>query len=171
MAQGSVDTMYRRFVALVAQSRHKTPAQVDGIAQGRVWDGGTARQNGLVDRFGGLEDAIAEAARLARIDPDSARPYYIEKEPDKVVAFLEQFMQDEEDISDGEARNAQARDWLGRQALLQQIWAQQMVSDVRGMIGGSAIRAACLECRGYAPPRPLTQEDRGVLAMLMAKLW
>jgi protease-4 len=171
MAQGSVENMYRRFVTLVAQSRRKTPEQVDGIAQGRVWDGGTARQNGLVDRFGGLEDAIAEAARLAKVDPADARPYYIEKAPDKIVAFLEQFMQEEEDAAGGDARSAQARDWLGRQALLQQQWAQQMVADVRGMMGGSAIRATCLECRGYAPPRPLTQEDRGVLAMLMAKIW
>ena len=45
------------------------PARVDEIGQGRVWDGGTARQLGLVDRFGSLDDAIAEAARRAKIDP------------------------------------------------------------------------------------------------------
>ena len=47
------------------ESRHKTPQQVDQIAQGRVWDGGTAHQIGLVDGFGGMEDAIAKAAQLA----------------------------------------------------------------------------------------------------------
>ena len=40
-------------VGLVAQARHKTPDQIDAIAQGRIWDGGTARQIGLVDEFGG----------------------------------------------------------------------------------------------------------------------
>ena len=39
------------------------PARVNEIAQGRVWDGGTAHQLGLVDRFGNLNDAVAEAAR------------------------------------------------------------------------------------------------------------
>ena len=50
--------------------------------QGRVWDGGTARQLGLVDRFGSLDDAVAEAARRANLDPADARTVYLEKEPD-----------------------------------------------------------------------------------------
>ena len=57
--------MYGRFLSIVAQSRHKTPQQVDQIAQGRVWDGGTAHQLGLVDAFGGINEAIAKAAQLA----------------------------------------------------------------------------------------------------------
>ena len=44
-----------------------TPEQVNEIGQGRVWDGGTALQLHLVDKFGGLQDAIAEAAR--RVSP------------------------------------------------------------------------------------------------------
>jgi protease-4 len=169
MAQGSVENMYRRFVTLVAQSRGKTPQQVDGIAQGRVWDGGTARQIGLVDRFGGIEDAIAEAARLARLDPETARPFYIEKEPDKFTAFIAQWMEDQDDA--GQRTAGTATDWLGRQALLQRQWALQAVADVRGLIEGSAIRASCLECRGYTPPRPLAPEDKGLIALLLGRLW
>ena len=49
-------------------SRHKTPQQVDQIAQGRVWDGGTAHQIGLVDAFGGIgrRDRQGRAARRPR---------------------------------------------------------------------------------------------------------
>ena len=54
-------------LGIVAAARHKTPQQVDQIAQGRVWDGGTARQLGLVDGFGGMSDAIAKAAQLANL--------------------------------------------------------------------------------------------------------
>src|SRR5206468_672731 len=65
LLQTGVDSMYGRFLGIVAASRHKTPQQIDQIAQGRVWDGGTARQIGLVDGFGGLDEAIAKAAQLA----------------------------------------------------------------------------------------------------------
>ena len=67
MIQTGVESTYRRFLGIVAASRHKSPADVDKIAQGRVWDGGTARQIGLVDGFGGMSEAIAKAAELAKL--------------------------------------------------------------------------------------------------------
>ena len=66
--QSAIEQGYGRFVGLVAQSRKMTPERVDEIAQGRVWVGGVAHQLKLVDRFGGLDAAIAEAAR-----PEEAR--------------------------------------------------------------------------------------------------
>ena len=68
LIQAGVDSVYRRFLAIVAAARKKSVADVDRIAQGRVWDGGTARQLGLVDQFGGLDEAIAKAAALAKTD-------------------------------------------------------------------------------------------------------
>ena len=44
-----------------------TVAQIDSIGQGRVWSGVDAKHIGLVDEFGGLEDAIKEAAKLAKL--------------------------------------------------------------------------------------------------------
>src|SRR3982751_5913673 len=67
LIQTGVEAMYARFLNIVAAARHKTPQQVDQIAQGRVWDGGTARQIGLVDGFGGMTEAIAKAAQLANL--------------------------------------------------------------------------------------------------------
>jgi protease IV len=71
--QTGVENIYTRFLALVAASRKLPPEKVAEIAQGRVWDGGTARQLGLVDAFGSLDDAVAEAAKRAKIAPDNVR--------------------------------------------------------------------------------------------------
>ncbi|MDB5661906.1 MAG: serine protease, partial [Sphingomonas bacterium] len=91
LIQTGIDTTYRRFTGLVAQARHMTPAGVDRIGQGRIWDGATAQRIGLVDGFGGLEAAVAEAARLARVDPKRIRPVFIEEEPSFAAKILESF--------------------------------------------------------------------------------
>ncbi|WP_070157554.1 signal peptide peptidase SppA [Sphingobium phenoxybenzoativorans] len=166
IAQAGVAQIYTRFVGLVAESRKRTPEEIDAIAQGRVWDGGTARQNGLVDQFGGLEDAIADAAKRAKIDPAKARPYYIEKEPDMLAQFVQNLLDDS-----GQEQVKIPADWLGRQAFLQRMWAMQAVRDVRGLIEGSAVRAACLECAAYGPPKvPSRAEQRSFMAMLLSWL-
>ncbi|MAN13043.1 MAG: signal peptide peptidase SppA [Pseudomonadota bacterium] len=163
--QLGVEDIYRRFVGLVARARNKTPQQIDAIAQGRVWDGGTARQIGLVDRFGGLEDAIAEAARRAKLDPAKARAYRIEKAPDPWTEWLEALAERESDDATA------PRDMLARQAWAQRGWALQAVSDVRALVSGAGVRADCLECRGYgAPRRPRPADDAGMMATLAA-LW
>jgi protease-4 len=58
---------YHYFLQLVAQSRHLTISQVDDVAQGRVWTGTQAVQRKLVDKIGGLDDALTEAKVLAKI--------------------------------------------------------------------------------------------------------
>ncbi|MBL8734519.1 MAG: signal peptide peptidase SppA [Planctomycetes bacterium] len=68
--QGSVDEIYARFLANVAGSRHKTVEQVDNIAGGRVWSGQQAVDNGLVDRIGGLDDALAMVREQAKVGAD-----------------------------------------------------------------------------------------------------
>lgn len=74
--QASVDSAvtrsYRRFVDKVARARGLTPAAADSVAQGRLWLGEEAVRFGLVDRIGGLEDAVMVARRAAGI-PDGER--------------------------------------------------------------------------------------------------
>ena len=81
MLQSSIEHGYRQFIARVAAARNLTPQRVDEIGQGRVWDGGTARQIGLVDRFGTLDDAVAEAAERARLDPENVARVYPKRSP------------------------------------------------------------------------------------------
>ena len=70
-----VEHIYNTFVTHVAEGRKMTFAQVDAIAQGRVWSGSEAVKIGLVDKIGGLKDAIAEAARIAKIKSYSTQNY------------------------------------------------------------------------------------------------
>ncbi len=70
-----VEHIYKTFVTHVATGRKMTFAQVDAIAQGRVWTGSEALKIGLVDKIGGLEDAIANAAKLAKIKTYSTQNY------------------------------------------------------------------------------------------------
>ncbi|HEU4495442.1 MAG TPA: signal peptide peptidase SppA [Flavobacterium sp.] len=65
--QESVENIYTVFVNRVAAGRKMTFAQVDAIAQGRVWTGADALKIGLVDKIGSMDDAIAAAAKLAKI--------------------------------------------------------------------------------------------------------
>ena len=63
-----VEDIYSTFLERVAKGRNMTTAQVDSIAQGRVWTGAEALQNGLVDKLGSLDDAIKIAANMAEIE-------------------------------------------------------------------------------------------------------
>jgi len=63
--QRMVDWIYAEFVAKVAEGRKLTAEQVEAIAQGRVWSGREALARGLVDEIGGLEAAVAHAAKRA----------------------------------------------------------------------------------------------------------
>ncbi len=68
--QKIVDRIYDRFITKVANSRKLPKNKVQEIAQGRVWSGTAAKQLGLVDEIGGLEDAVREAAKQAKLGDD-----------------------------------------------------------------------------------------------------
>jgi protease-4 len=67
VVQNLVDHIYDEFVQRVAQCRNLTTNRVDEIAQGRVWSGADALKVGLVDELGGLQQAIAAAAKEAKL--------------------------------------------------------------------------------------------------------
>ena len=79
--QAGVENGYQDFLKLVSESRGKTLEEVDHIGQGRVWDGGTARQLGLVDSLGGIEEALAEAAKRAGLAEGDYHAQYLEASP------------------------------------------------------------------------------------------
>jgi protease-4 len=150
LLQMGVEGTYRRFLALVSAARHMPATRVDQIAQGRVWDGGTARQLGLVDAFGGLDDAVAEAARRAKLDPAKAKAVWLEKEPGFADSLLAAFASKDDDDSSTNAADSFSR-IAGRPRLLM----LQAFAELERMLKGSAIQARCLECpveAGAAPP-------------------
>jgi protease-4 len=65
--QNDVDSIYRDFTSRVAAGRSKTIQYIDSIGQGRIWSGGKALELGLVDRIGGVQDALDCAARMAKL--------------------------------------------------------------------------------------------------------
>jgi protease-4 len=69
LLQITVDHNYEEFLARVAKGRSKTRESVDSIAQGRVWAGSDAKQQGLVDKLGTYDDAVKEAAARADLKP------------------------------------------------------------------------------------------------------
>jgi protease IV len=74
--QQSIEHEYRRFIGMVARARKQEVAQVDAIAQGRVWSGADAKRYGLVDELGGYQDAIDLAAELAGLGDGYEVDYY-----------------------------------------------------------------------------------------------
>lgn len=73
--QESVENIYKVFVGRVAKGRNMKFEKVDSIAQGRVWTGSDALKIGLVDKIGGMGDAIKEAAKLAKIKDYKTEDY------------------------------------------------------------------------------------------------
>lgn len=73
--QNDVDSIYHDFTSRVADGRHKNINYIDSIGQGRIWSGEKALQLGLVDRIGGVQDAVDCAARMARTSSYRLREY------------------------------------------------------------------------------------------------
>ncbi len=88
VVQESIESTYDTFLQRVSQGRNISMAEADSLAQGRVWSGVDAKQIGLIDELGNLEDAITEAAKMAELTE-----YGIKKFP-KYKSGLERFMED-----------------------------------------------------------------------------
>lgn len=93
--QESVETIYKTFVSRVAQGRKMTFNQVDAIAQGRVWSGTDALKSGLVDKIGGMDDALAYASSLVKLDdydtvsyPEFEKSFFEDLENSGFVSLL-----------------------------------------------------------------------------------
>jgi protease-4 len=158
LLQAGVKSIYRRFLGIVAQSRGKSPAEIDRVAQGRVWDGGTARQLGLVDGFGGLDEAVAKAGELAKLDEDDRSVTYL----DRPVGFTEEII--DMLASDEQDEGAAPEDAFALFGNAEMKLAQAL-ADLRAVLNGPSIQVRCLECPPVAPAR-VEKRDIGLLAGL-----
>jgi protease-4 len=161
LIQLSIENTYRRFIGLVSAARKMEPARVDQVAQGRVWDGGTARQLGLIDGFGSLDAAIAEAARRAKLDPDTAKAVYLEPEPGFVDRLFSGVAEDGQ--VPPQARDAFGLIGVGAEAML-----MRGLFDAQTILTGPAIQARCLECPSSAAP--LRKKEKASLTAWLAGL-
>ncbi len=143
--QSYIENGYGDFIERVAQSRKMTRARVDEIGQGRVWDGGTARQIGLVDQYGGLDDALAWVAKKARLDDGKWHAKYLGEEAGTGDALVRRLLLgDDADTSTG-------KDLAGLFALRQQATVAQLSDDLDRLLGVKGMQAYCLECAPVAP--------------------
>jgi len=158
LLQTGVNAMYARFLGIVAQARHKSPAEIDRIAQGRVWDGGSAHQLGLVDGFGGMDEAIAKAAQLAGLGNERGVRYL---EPPR--SFRDQLI--ETIASEEDTDSSAPQDAFALLAGQPQRQLASALVEVRSILSGPSIQARCLECPGVAPAR-LTKSDLSLLGLI-----
>lgn len=166
--QSGIEQGYRRFVGLVSQSRKLTPERVDEIGQGRVWDGGTARQLGLVDRFGNLSDAVAEAAKRANLDPAKVHALYLDKEPgwfeQLIAGFTAGSGEEEEEATPESGGDLYARIAAERRAVF-----GQALGDAKRLAMGSSMQARCLECGAFGPAATM-RADAKLIDLLLARI-
>jgi len=87
--QKNIESIYSDFVSKVSEGRKMRTGSVDSIGQGRVWSGRRAKELGLIDEMGGLEDAVKGAAELAKIDKYSIREFPVIEDPySKIISGL-----------------------------------------------------------------------------------
>lgn len=147
--QAAISNGYARFVQRVSEARKLSPQRVDEIGQGRVWLGGVAHQLRLVDRFGGLQAAIDEAAKRAKLDPAKVHAAYLEKEPSSWIAFANAVAGDDSD--DDWAEQPAGADLYARIALERRGLVSQALGDARRLTASGSVQARCLECGGFGP--------------------
>ena len=164
LIQAGVEQIYAKFLAISAQSRKKSIDEINRIAQGRVWDGGTARQLGLVDGFGDMDEAIAKAAELAKLGADERGLTYLEKKPDGWATFLAGLAED-----DDESESAPA-DALATLGPAPQNLVLRVIADVERILAGPSIQLRCLECGAYETTPPAPKPDGGWRSILLAWL-
>ena len=160
--QASVSDTYADFLERVAKARGMTTEKVDTIAQGRVWDGGTARQKGLVDQFGGIEDALAWVAGKAGIAEGEWSARYLGAGEANYDSLIRQMVS-------GDAASARVAtgggDLFAIAARQREAVLSQVLSDAVRLSGTQGIQAYCLECPTEA--RPLSQRESRSLMQLL----
>jgi protease IV len=161
--QGYVENGYADFIGRVAQSRKLSPARVDEIGQGRVWDGGTARQIGLVDQYGGLNDALEWVAQQAKLGQGEWHAKYLGDEGRTSDTLLRRLL-----IGDTARRDGGA-DLVGAFAARRQDALFKLAGDLTRITEARGMQAYCLECAPMvrtAAPRALESWLAKLLALL-----
>ncbi len=114
-------------------------SQIDTVAQGRIWDGGTARQIGLVDQFGSLDDALGWVAGQAKLGKGEWSALYLGENANPYASLIEKISGDE----DGAAPEA---DIYARIAQRQRETVLSAVAGAERLVAAQGAQAYCLGC-------------------------
>lgn len=163
LLQASVEDIYRRFTGLVAKARNLPVTRVDEIGQGRVWAGGTAHQLRLVDRFGGLDAAVAAAAKRAGLDPNNVRTVDVEVKPSLTYQLLDQFIEPREEQPQGD-------DAFAKLTRASQFRLASTLVDATRVADGATMQVRCLTCLGFSASSPDVREVKGLLGRIASVL-
>ncbi|WP_073973375.1 signal peptide peptidase SppA [Erythrobacter donghaensis] len=167
LLQTSIGGTYQDFLRLVSGARKLPVSRVDQIAQGQVWDGGTARQLGLVDEFGGLAEALEWAAAKAGAKKGEWHTVYLGEKDANYDSLIRQLVTSEA----GKARSAPAADIFALTAMRSQALGTRIARDAERLLGTRGVQAYCLTCpapldAGGIKPVAATQRPEGMLALL-----
>lgn len=100
--QQGVDDIYHDFITKVGAGRGKTVAEIDSIGQGRVWAGADAISIGLIDEFGGLDEALAYTAKLIDLPTENIETRILTtNKNDKLVEFMQSLNQEQAVVKTG----------------------------------------------------------------------
>ena len=160
--QSTIADGYSDFIKRVSDSRKLSPEQVDRIAQGRVWDGGTARQIGLVDQYGGLDTAAEWVAQKAGITDHDWHLTFLGSSEATYDTLLRSLVMPE-------AVKVPAQDVFALVSHRQSAAVSRLEHDARRLLTIRGMQAYCLEC-----PSPTRRYDDtaglGLLQKFMALL-
>ncbi|MFN3790323.1 signal peptide peptidase SppA [Massilia sp.] len=147
LVQSSINHVYSEFTTKAAQARKTTPAKIDEVGQGRVWTGAQAKERGLVDSLGGYRDALASAAKRAKLG-ENYRVDYIERPVSRIERFLNMM-----GASTAQAVNIQVRLGLLEEALPSGPMAQvaQDMAWLKDVADGRKPFAAVTHCMCGSP--------------------
>lgn len=173
LLQNSINGTYSRFLGRVSASRRMPLARVEEVAQGQVWDGGTARQIGLVDEFGGLTEALGWAAAKAGVKDGEWHPVFLGESDGNYDSLIRRM------VTGGSQARAAAGGGdifalLGRRS---EHLGARISADAQRLLGARGAQALCTDCpitgAPVAPaPRPGDDRADGTIALLawLAKL-
>ncbi len=162
--QAFIENGYEDFLARVGDARDMTRDQVDAVGQGRVWDGGTARQLRLVDEYGGMEEALQWTAAQAELGEDW-HVRYLGSQPSTYDTLLRQWL-----IGDGEEAHS-GGDVFARLARGQANLVGQISADADRLLGAKGAQAYCLACPSQTPASATASAPQGWLARVFALLF
>lgn len=166
LLQSTIEDGYNDFLTRVAQARKMTNAQVDKIGQGRVWDGGTARQIGLVDQYGGVDDALAWVAKQAKLEDGEWHAQWLGDDASPYDTLLEQMV-----MGDRAARTGSGGgDLFAMIAQREQGLLGLAIDDASRLLGRRGMQVYCLECPSPVRSARATVSPQGWLARLAALL-